>query len=83
MKTLRVHLVREVDTSYDIVIDAGLLGRLAGELAEDGPARRHALICDSNTRPLFGDPALRALSDAGMAADLIEVPAGEQRNNFV
>lgn len=82
MKTLRVHLVREVDSSYDIVIGAGLLGRLAEELTRDGKKRRHALICDANTAALFGQPALRVLEDAGIAADLIEVPAGEQSKSL-
>lgn len=77
MKTLRVHLAREVDSSYDIVIDAGLLDRLGTELARDGANRRHALVCDANTRALFGEAALRSLREAGLGADVIEVPAGE------
>ncbi len=77
MQTLRVRLVRSRDDSYDIVIAPGLLRRLPEELARDG-ARRHALVCDANTRVLFGEAALRGLRAAGQEADLVEVPAGER-----
>ncbi|EPR43389.1 3-dehydroquinate synthase [Desulfovibrio sp. X2] len=78
MQSLRVSLRKEVDASYDIVVDSGLLGRTAGELARGRFGKRLVLVCDETTRALFGETLLADLRAADVQADLLSVPAGEQ-----
>ena len=82
-ETLRVDL----DTrAYDIHIGSGLIAR-AGDLIKpvlrQNPASaRVIVISDRNVAPLYMSKLLRSLKRAGIKADKIVLPAGEQTKDF-
>jgi 3-dehydroquinate synthase len=78
-ETLRVDLG---ERGYDIHIGSGLIAR-AGELIK--PVLRQprvVVISDRNVAPIYMSKLLRSLKRAGIAADKIVLPAGEQTKDF-
>lgn len=78
MKTLRVHLVKTVDYSYDLKIGSGLLSQIAQDLKNHPLADRYALITDSEVASIFGWDLLKDLQEKRLQAVLITFPAGEK-----
>jgi 3-dehydroquinate synthase len=77
--TVRVPLpARGGDSSYDILIDHGLLARLPALLAEYCPAAAYAVVSDSQVGPRYGEPLVTRLREAGQEAALFTFPAGER-----
>ncbi|MEQ9813567.1 MAG: 3-dehydroquinate synthase [Azospirillaceae bacterium] len=78
-ETVRVSLH---ERSYDIVIGDGLLagcGRpIAGLWPPDRNRRQAVIVTDEVVGPLHADTVMAALDGAGIAAQLLTVPAGEQ-----
>ena len=66
---------------YDVLVGSGLLASL-GERAKAFSPTRVAVITDSNVAALHARTALASLSDAGIEAALVEVPAGEASKSF-
>jgi 3-dehydroquinate synthase len=62
---------------YDVVIEAGALARLPELLGDIVPAFRYAIISDDRVAHPHGLAARRALTAAGLRAELLEFPAGE------
>ena len=70
------------DRSYEVSVGAGLLGELgdvAAPLAETG---RAVVITDTNVAALYADRAAEALARGGLAADVIDFPAGEEHKRL-
>jgi len=67
------------ERSYDINIGTGLA---VGRCLADHPAECGLLVSDSNVFPLYGDLCLRRLAEAGVAAEPVIVPAGEQSKSL-
>jgi len=80
MRTFRVELKRVVDDTYDVEIGYGLQDRLLEDLKNGlvGKLHKFAVITDSNVKPLYAEPILKKLLDAGYAAELFTIPAGEE-----
>ena len=70
-------------SSYDVVIEPGLLAQL-GKLASDavGGAGSAIVVTESNVAPLYGPRALETLRSAGLSVTLIEFPAGEEHKTL-
>lgn len=67
-------------TDYEVLIGAGLLERVAEEVAGIRPhVHRWAVISDTNVGPLHGTVVSRALGSAGLDGALFLTPAGESR----
>lgn len=80
MATVRVNLG---DRSYDIEIGSGILDSLGPLLKKAVPRATRALVIgDANTGPLYGDSAVSSLREAGIAASMVTVPAGEQSKSL-
>ncbi len=82
MSAVRIELPGAGPTAYDIHVEPGVLDRLgpiAGRLAKAPSA---AVISDSNVGPLYGQRAVRSLTEAGLAARLVTFPAGEQHKHL-
>jgi 3-dehydroquinate synthase len=62
---------------YEVRIGPGLLRDISDWLLQLVPARRYAVIADSNTAPLYGASLVLELTTAGLPSDLLEFPAGE------
>ena len=77
--SLRVELG---ERSYDIVVDAGALGRL-GELVKPVlPSPRVVIITDSDVAPLYLEKVQSSLQAAGIHPDALVIPAGEASKSF-
>lgn len=81
MNKIKVNLDKEVSTSYEIYIGREILDRIGMIIAKSDIASRYIVITDSNVSDLHGERFLRALSDMGIQADMIEFPAGEASKN--
>jgi 3-dehydroquinate synthase len=68
--------------SYDIVIGPNLIDR-TGELSADLlPSRRVIVVTDETVAPLYGARVYHSFKNAGIAATLTVVPAGEASKSF-
>ena len=81
MNKIKVNLDKKVSTSYEIYIGRDILDRIGMIVAKNDIASRYIVITDSNVSDLHGERFLRALSDMGIQADMIEFPAGEASKN--
>jgi len=64
---------------YDVVVEAGLLGRLGALVVRAAPAARYAVLADERVAELYGGTVCSALAAAGARADLVPFAAGEAR----
>ena len=74
--------VRTGARGYDVVIAEGLLDQTGMRLARATSARRAAVICDSNTGPLFSERVARSLEEAGFLVVQEQVEAGEPSKSW-
>ena len=77
MVAIRVALVEQRDSSYDILIGSGLVHQLDTILAQYCPAAVYALVSDSHVGKAYGEPVAAQLTDAGLRVELLTFPAGE------
>jgi len=78
MGICRVDLKKEVNDSYDILIDESLFGDLAAGLKNKPIANAYAIIVDSNVGKLYGKNLLKDFEDNNTHAHLITFKAGEK-----
>ncbi len=81
MTRLRISPPPPPAAAYDVLVAPGALAELPALLREAAPAHRYALVTDAHVAPLWGDPVLRSLREAGLVADPVIVPAGERAKN--
>lgn len=76
----RCELKKVVDDSYDIQIGRGLRESLVNDLKNGlcGSVRKLAVVTDSNVEKLYTEDILSDLREAGFAAELFVIPAGEK-----
>jgi len=80
MPTVRVNLA---ERSYDVVVDAGLLGRAADLIVQAGlGGRRAAVISDETVAKLHSAVLMASLESAGFRPTLHTVPAGESSKSM-
>jgi len=79
MRTVEVPLGNR---TYQIQFDRGLLSKLGRECRKLGFGERCAVISDSNVANHYGAAALEALGQAGFAAELVKIPAGEKSKSL-
>ena len=79
MSSFRVELKKVVDDSYDVEIGRNLISTLIQDINNGlaGKIKKFAVITDSIVEPLYGQPVLEALKEAGYQGDLFVFPAGE------
>ncbi len=79
MSHFHVKLKKVVDDSYDVQIGMNLIKVLIDDIRHGlaGDRKKFAVITDSNVEPLYGQPVLKALKEAGYQGDLFVFPAGE------
>lgn len=74
---MRIVKVSLGNRSYDIEIGTGLLARVGRECARLALSRRCTIISDRNVAPRYSKAVQDALAEAGFAATLVTIPAGE------
>ena len=70
------------EKSYTIYIGNQLGVELAAFLDQQGFSHRALLIADTNTGALYGKAVLAELQQAGLTAELYEIPAGESSKSL-
>lgn len=70
------------DRAYDVLVGPGLIDRAGDHIAPLLRNRRTAIVTDSNVGEHHGERLAAALEHAGVAVDVITVPAGEESKSF-
>lgn len=68
--------------SYDVVVGPGLIDRAGERIAPLLKSKRTAIVTDSNVGEHHGERLSVSLEKAGVAVDVITVPAGEESKSF-
>lgn len=68
--------------SYDVVVGPGLIDRAGERIAPLLKTKRTAIVTDSNVGEHHGERLSVSLEKAGVAVDVITVPAGEESKSF-
>ena len=78
-RTVRIDLG---ERSYDVRIAPGILGELGATAAGLDRVSSVMIVSDTTVARLYGKRALDSLASAGLAAQRIDFPAGEQHKNL-
>jgi 3-dehydroquinate synthase len=70
------------ERSYPITIEHGQLDRIGEDLRQKKIAKRYAVISDDHVAELYGARLLSSLAAAGLAAELLTFPRGEESKNL-
>ena len=70
------------ERSYPIRIRSGLMADIGGDLQEKKVATRYGVISDEYVAGLYGESLMRSLTTAGIQAELITFPRGEENKNL-
>jgi 3-dehydroquinate synthase len=79
MSTLEVGLG---DRSYSITIEQGCLEKISSDIGSLHPASRYCIITDDNIAEIYGRKLLQSMESAGLNADLLSFPHGEEHKNL-
>jgi 3-dehydroquinate synthase len=74
--------VEGMGAGYDVLVRQGGLNGLGLALRERQLLGPLALVSDENVAPLYAEPALRSLRDAGYSVQPVVIPAGEQHKTL-
>lgn len=70
------------ENSYNIFIDNNLAQEIVGFCRDRGYSKRALIITDTNVGPLYGGVLQDLLAQAGLEADIAQVPAGESSKSL-
>jgi len=68
---------------YDVIIEAGLLGR-AGSILRDilSPSARFFVVTVPTVRKAWSEPLMKSLAESGLQAQVVEMAEGESHKTF-
>jgi len=78
----RIVPVELAERSYEVRIGPGLMDALGSETAALGNVRQVVIVSDSTVASLCGRRAVDSLSAAGLAAKMLQFPAGESHKTL-
>lgn len=78
MVKLKIHLSKEADRSYEIIIGRGLLQKIPKLLKKKKLGNKYAVIADSTVAKLYGKKLIQNLKKIRIKAHLLTFPAGER-----
>lgn len=70
------------ERAYPILIEEGIISRIGSDLHKRVAANRFAVIADNQVASILGGELMSSLDRAGVAAELITFPAGEESKNL-
>ncbi len=82
MPVVDVTLRGEFDNSYEITVDYGIMNAVVSDLCERRFGHTPVIICDENTRELFGLTLVEKLALKDIDTLLLTVPAGENSKSL-
>ena len=68
--------------AYEVVIGHGLLAEAGARIASLAPKARMAVVMDATVADLHGATLMASLQAAGIASEVVTVPAGEASKSF-
>ena len=71
-----------VDRSYDILIGPGLIAAAGSEIAARFSGKRAVILTDTHVGPLYAGAMQVSLYGAGIASEILTIPAGEGSKSF-
>ena len=74
--------VRGMGSGYDVLIRQGILENLGEAFFERRLGGLFALVCNETVAGLYADGALAALAQAGIGAQLVTIPVGEEHKSM-
>ncbi len=83
MEKVHLNLKKQIDNSYDILIDNGILNRIPLDLKKNELGNKYVIITDSNTKKLFGETFLRLMKKKGINSYLLSIESGEKNKNLL
>ncbi len=66
------------DTSYDILIEGGLLKQCGELISQAVKSKKCAIVTDDNVDGLYGDIVVKSLENSGFTVSKLVVPHGEE-----
>lgn len=81
MKKIKVNLSKSKDRSYQICAESGLMDKIGSVLAKK-PARKYAIIADSNVSGIYGQRITGQIKKVGLDAHLLTFKSGEKSKNM-
>ncbi len=81
MRTIEISVGYRPPDPCRVHLGSGAFDRLLDDLAGSVAGQGTILVSDSQVAPLYAQPLLDALSERGVAADLLTFPAGEASKN--
>jgi 3-dehydroquinate synthase len=82
MRALKVNLDKKTSSSHDIRIGQGIIDRMILLVAKNHKTSRYVIVTDNNVNQLYGQSMLSAMTQAGLPAAIMEIPAGESSKNM-
>ncbi|MDP3975343.1 MAG: 3-dehydroquinate synthase [bacterium] len=82
MSRVQLQLKKSVDSSYDIVIERGILKKLASDLRTKRFAENYVVITDTKVSRLFGKSVCDSLKREGLLLGKIVVSVGEKSKSL-
>ncbi|CCO22386.1 3-dehydroquinate synthase [Maridesulfovibrio hydrothermalis] len=82
MSVVDVILRGDFDNSYEITVDYGIMDEVVSDLCDEKFGCTPVVICDENTRELFGHELVEKLAVKGVDPLLLTVPAGENSKSL-
>lgn len=82
MPRVDVELRGEFDNSYEITVDYGIMDEVVSDLCDRKFGHTPVVICDENTRELFGLKLVEKLALKDIDPLLLTVPAGENSKSL-
>ncbi|OGO24147.1 MAG: 3-dehydroquinate synthase [Chloroflexi bacterium RBG_16_51_9] len=79
MEKVRVKLS---NSSYDVIIGAGLLAQTGSRLKELGFSGKAVIVSDPRVKKLYGNALRQSLTDSGFEALFLQVPQGEEQKSL-
>lgn len=80
-KGVRLGLEKNVDDSYEIIIEQNIFPRVARELKEMNLGSQYAIITDDHVKGLQWNCLEQTICDAGIKATVFDFPEGEESKN--
>ncbi len=68
--------------SYPIRISSGLMEKIGTDLKQKNIGTKYGVIADENVAALYGEQCMQSLHEAGIQAQLITFPHGEDNKNM-
>ena len=68
--------------SYPIRISSGLMEKIGADLKQKNIGTKYGVIADENVAALYGEQCMQSLHAAGIQAQLITFPHGEENKNM-